>query len=66
MNHEDLDQLASEIGKLQRAADRLTDPRAVHLADQIMAHCQRILSASLDRPGALRGEMPWWRNFERP
>lgn len=66
MDHEDLDQLASEIGALQRAADRLTDVGAIHFADQVMAHCQRVLSHSLDRPGALTGEMPWWRDWDRP
>jgi hypothetical protein len=54
-------QLATDIRLLRAQCAELTDSEASNLLMQLVEHMTSNLQQLMDRPGALRGTMPWWQ-----
>ncbi|PTT52072.1 hypothetical protein DBR33_05720 [Stenotrophomonas sp. HMWF022] len=58
-----VEQLADEIRTISLIAQQISDPYDRLLVVQVARHLEWVLGELSQRPGALSGEMPWWRDW---
>ena len=58
-----LEQLADEVRSIHLLAAQAADHGDRLLAIQVACHLEWVLGELSQRPGALAGEMPWWRDW---
>ena len=64
---EALEQLAADIRLLRVQCAALENSTAARLIQELIRHMTDSLHLLMDRPGALQGTMPWWRDrFAQP
>jgi hypothetical protein len=59
---EALEQLAADIRLLSVQCAELGDSTTGKLIQELIRHMTESLHLLMDRPDALQGTMPWWRN----
>ena len=59
---EALGQLADDIRLLRAQCAALGDSTAANLIQELIGHLTESLHLLMDRPDALKGTMPWWRD----